>query len=223
MCGVVGYQTATPSRVLAQAFTALCEASLIRGLHACGVAWWDVGQRLHGRKWHDTAAALRELPLLLSRARAAVWHNRYSTSGDWHDHANNQPLHGEVHALAFNGVLDMRTRTEIEQAYGVTLQADNDGYLFLQALERGEDPVATLARLRGTFAGLWLDTSGQVWALRNRERPLWWFVHAGTPFAVSTADMAQRALGVTAWPLPPNRCLSLPGWGTLEEWPRGSY
>mgnify|MGYP000618844717 CR=1 FL=1 len=48
-----------------------------------------------------------------------IYHNRYSTSGDYKNHENNQPIFNNELSLVFNGVLDMGTKKQIENKYNI--------------------------------------------------------------------------------------------------------
>jgi glutamine phosphoribosylpyrophosphate amidotransferase len=126
-----------------------------------------------------------------------IFHNRYSTSGDWHEHLNNQPLFREGVSLAFNGTLDMRSKQQMEVAYGVKLHTSNDGELPLIAyLDGGVEGLRSfIAQSKGSFAGI-LITKNKIIALRNAKRPLW--LHSGSSLVIaSTEDILKRA-GLTS-------------------------
>lgn len=123
-----------------------------------------------------------------------IAHCRFSTSGDWKNLANGQPIIARDMALAFNGVIHMGTKEEFEHAFDVQCAADNDGEVFLQKLHQGMRSADFLRSIQGSFAGVWLR-NGHLFANRNVRRPLWvwddgsWL---GTWFA-STRDIFERA------------------------------
>lgn len=186
MCGLVAWISGPHSdvgvvrRVMAE--------SAIRGIHAFGVAMPGKQPRKFFRLG-DALDCMTKPPM--------IFHNRYSTSGDWREHLNNQPLFREGVSLAFNGTLDMRSKREMEIAHGVKLHTSNDGELPLIAyLDGGVEGLRSfIAQSKGSFAGI-LITKSKIIALRNARRPLW--LHAGSSLVIaSTEDILKRA-GLTS-------------------------
>lgn len=189
MCGVVGYapgNTAHPDA--ATAFVRLFEQSIIRGLHAFGIA-----QPL-GREAFEVhrSRTLADVTRVFNPLLPAIAHARYSTSGDWMVKANNQPLVVGDMALAFNGVIDMGTKEEFELRYQVKCEADNDGEIFLRKCQQGESPSKFINKIEGSFAATWLK-GGQLYAGRNARRPLWGCEAYGAVWFASTRDIFRRA------------------------------
>lgn len=204
MCGIVGFQAETFNDKHLDTLIALMEQSKIRGLHAFGMAYLDRWAKPQVFKSHR----LRDLFEVLDEQRPTtlIFHNRYSTSGDFADHANNQPVVWNASALVFNGVLSMKTKPEMEAEYGLKMDCENDGELFLRHLD---DPMGFLRKSRGTFAGMWL-TGGIVRFLRNQMRPAYGLKTNDATFVASTADIMVRAgLPRTNRPLPPYQILTL--------------
>jgi asparagine synthetase B (glutamine-hydrolysing) len=187
MCGIVGYVPEHPSSDAPSAFTRLFQESRVRGLHACGLAQPYMGG-FHVVRAHEA----RPIECAFDPARPAIAHARYSLSGDWQVLDNNQPIVAAGMALAFNGVISMATKPEFEAEFGVQCEVDNDGEVFLRCLQRGEAPQAFLARLAGSFAGVWLE-DGVLCAARNERRPLWRCVAYGAAWWASTRDIFRRA------------------------------
>lgn len=138
-----------------------------------------------------------------------IAHARYSTSGDWHNAKNNQPLiikvDGDSLSLAFNGVIHMGTKTEFEAEYDVKCDSENDGEVFLRKIEKGltgrhssrshmivETARTFIENITGSFAGVWLD-GHDLYAGRNSRRPLWVAEEFGGRWYASTADIFKRA------------------------------
>ena len=193
MCGVIGYYSPDPQEDDKGRLACLIKQSKIRGLHSFGVAWDqdDIWCRKQTR-FQDTIDLLlgfRTLP------KTMMFHNRYSTSGDWQDPKNNQPVTLDGMALVYNGVLDMGTKEEMEARFGFKMESYNDGELFLNAIKKGEEPNAFIRSTHGSFAGLWFDKERRMWALRNIKRPLWWAKYKGAIYIASTVDIFRRAWG----------------------------
>lgn len=207
MCGVIGF--ASPIEPVPQdreRLGALFAQSKVRGLHAFGVAGWhEPTTSLLVYKEHQFSDLWRQLQGQRPFPRLLIGHNRYSTSGDWRTHINNQPLVSETGmALVFNGVIDMRPKSAWEAQYKCHFTTDNDGEILLRWMERNGDPVEFLRYNDCSFAGLWLH-QGVLYALRNANRPLWyWRSPSGVTFWASTRDIFVRALGeVNPEPVPP--------------------
>jgi glutamine phosphoribosylpyrophosphate amidotransferase len=187
MCGVIGYKPIgdVDRDDAAQFFGKLMRESRVRGMHAFGVAQPSGVTRAF------------ELDAVIAAFRAeepAVAHCRYSTSGDWHDHRNNQPIVVGKNALALNGVISMGTQEEFEVAFSVQCESDNDAEVFLRRMAQGQTAREFLAPLDGSLAAVWLDTwSGSLHAIRNERRPLWRAAHSGAVWYASTADIFRRA------------------------------
>jgi len=195
MCAVIGY-SGTGGVATADALVALFRESRIRGLHAFGHAYYANGAIVHER-FHNFEHAEANLWAVASvfagKHLRLIAHCRYSTSGDWRDPLNNQPLViGDV-ALAFNGCIHMGTREEWGAHYGFTPVTDNDGEIFVRKVIDGQDWERWVGEGQFSFAGVMLHAHTLV-ALRNNTRPLW---HLRWPerahFIGSTADIFKRA------------------------------
>lgn len=186
MCGVIGYWSAVPTAADRTTVRRLFLESKIRGLHAFGFATLN-----------NLAARTLDLPNLLKILRQAdylglIGHTRYSTSGDWRVEANNQPIVLDGMSLCFNGVISMKLKAEYEQEYGRLYQTENDGEIFMRHVLDGGDPVAFTQQMTGSFAGCYIR-QGEVFALRNDRRPLWYAVRGDAVFVGSTRDILSRA------------------------------
>lgn len=182
MCGVIAYASRDPKPEDLELLRRVAVESRVRGLHAFGWGWeTETGPQV--RKYHRLDEWLGDLDQWDALPQHLIGHARYSTSGDYHLHENNQPLQRNKMMLVFNGTLDMS-------------RADNDGELALDQLEGGGEAqlVSWLESRSGTFAGCWLHT-GTMWAYRKTNRPLWRAVDESLRAAVvaSTRDIFLRA------------------------------
>ena len=185
MCGVVGYSSNNPIEEHYEILQGLLRESKIRGLHSFGYTYYD--KELVTRKYHN----LEELTI--PRSNKIIFHNRYSTSGDYIEHKNNQPITKQYAALVFNGVLDMRTKVEMEEHYNIQMETDNDGEIVL--LKCGKDIKALrkfVTSTKGSFAGLMLTEDNKMYAIRNTNRPLWKLEYKEAHFYASTEDIFKR-------------------------------
>lgn len=192
MCGVIGY---VPSEgpmpdagELFHTFWRLFSESRVRGMHAYGIARPGFVFRSHD---------FDEVWKHFDPRFPTIAHCRYSTSGDWQTMNNNQPIVVGDLALAFNGVIHMGTKEELERDFGIDLVTDNDGEAFLRRIvDDGDTSAETfhhfIVRMDGSFAGVWLD-GDKLYAGRNERRPLWSSVVSGAVWYASTKDIFTRA------------------------------
>lgn len=190
MCSIVGYWPLSPGDAEEKraAFQRLFYEGSVRGLHAFGLADVYAGE-IRVVRSHEP----EQIVAAFNPDRPTIAHTRYSLSGDWHTLENNQPLVVGNRALAFNGVISMKTKEEMEAEFNMILSADNDGEVFLQSLALGTAPGPFLAKIPGSFAGVWLDQKECLWAGRNKRRPLWMAGEHGGIWYASTGDIFRRA------------------------------
>lgn len=195
MCCVIGYSPPQSGDVetLKHAFYRLLDQARIRGTHAFGITTLDATTGLmFTRRSHDW----QEIASEFNPNYPCVAHARYSTSGDWLNHRNNQPITSGQFSLAFNGVIDMGTKPEFEQRWEVECETDNDGEIFIRKVLDGVPPTRFVKEMKGSFAGVWLQHHAdkiELWALRNERRPLWSSEHLGATWYTSTRDIFLRA------------------------------
>jgi|694.fasta_scaffold00746_15 glutamine phosphoribosylpyrophosphate amidotransferase len=198
MCGVIGYASDDPQPSHSEALRSLFYESRVRGLHAFGFSTQD-GERVVTQRFLDLKVCLAAIP---SGAARLIGHCRYSTSGDFRNVANNQPLQIDDAALAFNGVISMATKGEYERHHGREYKTENDGEIFLDKFVRNDGWLEFVARGRFSFAGLTLHR-GRLTALRNKSRPLFRVDQGSATFFASTADIFRRAgFAETPTPIP---------------------
>jgi glutamine phosphoribosylpyrophosphate amidotransferase len=205
MCAVVGLYTNDYNEQVHEDLQRVLHESRVRGLHAFGLGWIAPdGSTQVARKSTLSTLCQHVNNLSLTGCVRLVCHTRYSTSGDYKVEANNQPIVVGDMCLAFNGVLHMGTKADMERALGEKMDTDNDGEMFVRQVLTGCDPVHSVQH--GTFTGVWLR-NGRLHALTNGKRPAWLYSNGGTQIIVSTYDIAKRAglnTGLLA-PLVPNK------------------
>lgn len=199
MCGVIGMFAPDPGVRHLEAVCRLFEQSQIRGLHSFGITAWVGASSLQDGLETKKAFTLDKIKagILEYKHRPPellIGHNRYSTSGDYHDHANNQPIHIPGISLVFNGVITQATKDQYEKIFGKRYQTENDGEIFSRKVLDGEDWARFVADGRFSFAGLFVR-NGEAFAIRNRQRPLYMGNAPGGVFFASTADIFKRAGG----------------------------
>ncbi len=120
--------------------------------------------------------------------RIGIAHCRYSTSGE-----DPQPIQMDDGLIfCFNGVIDMRTKKEMEKAWGIKMATDNDGEIILQLAKTPQQSLEFLKHNPCSFAGLW-QYGGTLVAIRNAHRPLWCWDDGKVVILVSTADILKRS------------------------------
>ena len=189
MCSVIAYSTENKNEKEIELLKQLIIQSKIRGLHSFGVSYLEQGKIITKKQFKlDVDELLKDF--IKSSSTKLIYHNRYSTSGDYKDEKNNQPIQVENRALAMNGVLSMATKEEFEKEFNVKCESDNDTEIFL----RNNKPIidTLIENPNASFAGVYLDDK-KFYALRNEKRPLYYFFFSNAKFVVSTKDIARRA------------------------------
>lgn len=161
--------------------------SQVRGRHATGVSFILGGQvytyksPVPASDFFKEGAAKR---IFYSDVTMLLGHTRYSTSGDYLDNLNNQPIQIENTAVAHNGVISQDEKSK----WPVPCVTDNDSELLLRM-----DLGALIQSSASIAAGI--ITSEGACFFRNEKRPL---VRVNVPdlaieMVVSTHDIFKRA------------------------------
>lgn len=181
MCSVIGFSGSYDEVVLDRLF----HNSRIRGLHAFGYSCYE-GDEIVTKKFTD----YEQFRASIHSARPSVFiaHFRYSTSGDYQQHENNQPLTYKGQSMVFNGVISQQTLPEMQQRFGCYFGSDNDGWILLDKF----DDLSDLTDYSVTFAALMLRDK-KITPIRNPNRPLWLGKLGGNSYAASTRDIMQRS------------------------------
>lgn len=203
MCGILGVslQTTKPEELQVEIdFCRLVMNELCtRGTHAIGICYYaDHEYHIFKTPVTNPAKTIEVYlqQIVASGAKQFIYHNRYSTSGDYSVYANNQPiLVPNVGAIAMNGVLSMATKPEYEAEFGVKCECDNDAEVFLRIVEKGEELPQFLKRVpKCSYAGVILSHD-VISGLRNNKRPLYTYYTKNAFYIVSTIDAIYRAGG----------------------------
>ena len=193
MCGVVGFNGKF-HRPAFELFCRLVDQSEVRGMHAYGIATACEDCAVRTFKGF-TADSIKEFAeRFVGQKGAVIAHTRYSTSGDYKIHANNQPIVRASTALVFNGVVTQLPKQRWVDSFGVECHTENDGEILLALAEAGQPIADSISKTNATFAGLWIS-DGNLNAYRNPKRPLYQAKHKAGVYYASTSDIFRRA-----WP-----------------------
>ena len=162
----------------------IIQQSKIRGLHSFGYSYYD--NELKTIKQHNISDI--DFPV----SDRIIFHNRYATSGDYLDHNNNQPISVNEMSLVFNGVIDMRTKEEMQESYNIQMQTENDGELVIQLCGNDQEKIIDyIKKIKGSFAGL-IMMNNKMYAIRNKNRPAWKLEYNNATYIASTKDIFKR-------------------------------
>ena len=181
MCTVIGFSGKFEKAPIPK----ILDESRCRGVHAFGYSFYS-GGAIKTKKFLNYLKFKRSL--ISEKPNKFIAHFRYSTSGDWQKAELNQPLEDKSVALAFNGVISQKSKTGMEDEFNIRMPFENDGFILLDRLICGKSDLPRGA----TYATCFLR-GGEVFALRNRNRPLHLIDNEDYRLAVSTANIAKRA------------------------------
>jgi glutamine phosphoribosylpyrophosphate amidotransferase len=179
MCSVIGFRGKYDEDLLNKIFL----YSRIRGLHSFGYSFYN--PELTTKKFLSYESFLSSIHN--DRPNLFIAHFRYSTSGDYLNENNNQPLQSEDISIAFNGVISQGTKEEMEERYDIKLPADNDGYILLKKYNDAEFLNSDI-----TYASVGLKNN-KLFGLRNERRPLWFKEREDGVIISSTSDILTRS------------------------------
>lgn len=185
MCSIIGFNSEIFD---AELVSKICYNSRIRGLHSFGYSFFDGSKNIVKKflKYENfTSSLLNDKPLKF------IAHFRYSTSGDFENEINNQPILKDNISLVFNGVIDMSSKKSMELKYKVKLETENDGELALIKKIEGNENLENLIRGK-TFAGAFLDKN-EICVVRNDNRPCYIGFIDNCKIVASTKDILKRS------------------------------
>lgn len=180
MCCILGYNGKHEEKTLKK----LLLSCRLRGVHAFGVAYYEKGKLNCYKSLNYTDF---ENYILQNKLTRFIAHYRYSTSGDYKNMKNNQPLIWNNDCLAFNGVINQGTKKEIEAQYDLKLPSDNDGYVLMKKLNDTEFLKSNI-----TFAAITINKD-VIKGIRNIKRPLYKYSDKNKSIFCSTKDILFRS------------------------------
>jgi glutamine phosphoribosylpyrophosphate amidotransferase len=177
MCSIIGYKGKFQSNFVSK----LLDESRCRGIHSFGFHTKNGTQ-----KFLDYNLFKKEL--LKEQPDIFIAHFRYSTSGDYKNLENNQPLTTDDKSMVFNGVISQLDKTSMEKKFNIELPSDNDGWILFNYFS----PHGISELPKGvSYAFLGLDGEG-ITAVRNELRPLWKYESKKYVVLSSTKDILIR-------------------------------
>ena len=189
MCSIIGYNGKYDKNLVEK----ICFNSRIRGLHSFGYTYSDEDSIIT-LKYFDYEKFINSLHG--NKPEKFIAHFRYSTSGNYKEQSNNQPIQIGAISMVFNGVLDMGTKQEMEKKYNCSMLTDNDGELAILEKQKGDKFLKQFINQK-TFAGIFLE-SKKIKAIRNENRPCYKGKYNNIKLLVSTKDILIRS-GVTEY------------------------
>lgn len=190
MCSVLGFYSKQQSDDDLLQLEQIWTESKIRGLHSFGYTIKKQGKLLT-RKEHNLFQIMEAMKDDWPFAEM-IGHCRYSTSGDWQNHDNNQPIFLGDSSLVFNGVVSMKTKEQYQLEYGREYATENDGEIVLRKFLDGENVEQFISKAKFSFAGAIL-TERDFKIIRNKNRPLWFAKRNKSLFLSSTKDILIRS------------------------------
>lgn len=196
MCGIIGYFSKNPLDEDFEIIKEIFKNSKIRGLHAFGfTALLPTG--LETVKCHNLEDILNNLDFFKTlKPKILIGHNRYSTSGDYKKHINNQPVYlaKEGISLVFNGVISMKHKKEYEILYNESYETENDGEIILRKYLKNENITDFINNSNISFAGMILtESKKELLFLKNWRRPAYYSKKNNSIFIASTKDILKKS------------------------------
>lgn len=181
MCSIIGFAGKYESKTLHKVFN----NSRIRGLHAFGYSYFNNNKIVTNKflVYDEFVKALDSI-----KPDKFIAHFRYSTSGDYKELSNNQPLEKNNTAFVFNGVVSQKNKKEMEEEYGCEIDSENDGWILLSNFNHLDD----VKNNKLTYASMLLQNN-QIVAIRNKKRPMWQGSLNGNVYIASTKDILKRS------------------------------
>lgn len=184
MCSIIAYNGKYNKEIVEK----ICFNSRIRGLHSFGYSY-IYKCSIITLKYLDYKKFVKSLNE--NKPEKFIAHFRYSTSGDYKEKINNQPIQIGDTSMVFNGVIDMGTKQEMEQKYNCSMITENDGELAILEKKKGNEFLKQFIQQK-TFAGAFLDLK-KIQVIRNENRPCYVGLYNDAKIVASTKDILQRS------------------------------
>jgi len=192
MCAVIGLFTNDFNSELSEILKELFVQSQIRGKHATGISYYEMGEVKTEVKAIPSKEFVKEFDFSkLPESLSLIGHCRYSTS----DLEYNQPISHSGLSVAHNGVITQEFPEKWEEHFGYKCETKNDSELILRCIENGDEPLEVFKE--SSIACSMLNDSGELMFFRNGNRPLWWTIivtedNRSSLIVASTKDIISR-------------------------------
>ena len=190
MCGIIGAKVKRPQgyQVLSRAI----ETLNIRGTHAYGIV-----SLINGKydlyKTFDLDQIQEYLKIVCVPSAKILFHNRYSTSGNYDDMDNNLPQGDEkLGYISFNGVLEQSDSSNWHRLYDIDASNDNDVQILLKLMEQGHSILDLLKRYPNWSLAACMLTPDKLLGFRNNKRPLYHYQDGDLEMFISAVDPIAR-------------------------------
>ena len=189
MCGIIGFFSETKDKKEIAMLKKVVMETKIRGLHSFGTAYF---KNVKIKVIKDFELNFNNLfeDFINSKSKRIIFHCRYSTSGDYHKHKNNQPIKVGKVAIAMNGIVSMEKKKKYEKEFDVECKSGNDAEIILRKDMKYLEFLNEYNDV--SFAGIFLRKN-KIVGLRNNKRPMYKFKYRESKFIVSTKDIAVRS------------------------------
>ena len=191
MCGILGAVFNKKTKENMNLIKLMIKELSNRGTHCFGVSYFKDNALITKKMLNLNMDELLN-DFETSNSDKIIFHNRYSTSGDWKNMENNQPLTFGNTSIVMNGVIHMGTKIELEKEFDEILTTENDTETVLLKFVRG-DSIETFLKNNTScsLAAIFLTT--KINYIRNNKRPLYLFKHPDYKIVVSTLTALKAA------------------------------
>jgi glucosamine 6-phosphate synthetase-like amidotransferase/phosphosugar isomerase protein len=193
MCGILGVHVLSNDSATYNFLLKVIKELHIRGTHAHGLAFAEqVAKEVYPA--YNPEDMLSEF--WATHSDSFIYHNRYATSGDYHDLKNNMPLGHHGTYLAMNGVISQALPDEWATKYGITdRQTENDAEILLHRYMYEGDLDKFVRSEKDASIAYVMIHDGEVFGQRNTKRPLYYYEDKYVKLLTCTLDTITRAGG----------------------------
>lgn len=187
MCSIIAVSGSWDEEIVKK----IMQNSRIRGLHSFGYSFVEK-EKIQNLKFLEYNQFIQSL--IQKKPEKFIAHFRYSTSGDWKVIENNQPILLDDFCLAFNGVIDMSSKSEMEKKFELKMETENDGEIAIVKYKQNRDLFLDfINENKRTFAGVFLNKENKIIAIKNNLRPLSISKDKNATYLASTSDILSRS------------------------------
>lgn len=191
MCWIIWYYCPTTKDSHKETLKRLFYFSKIRWLHAFWIAY-ETNAWLISKKFRTVEALMNFTDEMYYLPNKIIWHNRYSTSWDYKEMENNQPLLKLWVWLVFNWIISQKDKAGMENEFWKKLATYNDWEVVLNKILDWE-VEEFFEKHDCSFSGLRIK-DWKLFAYTNGKRPAYCFEKDGWLFFCSTLDIMKRAV-----------------------------